>query len=94
MSSKDQSPTRISNNLQHSHFVYKVIISRGPRDSKKMKKSGRKVADFKLYPQLVWCFRSVKTNIVQIFRLAKDVYLWGNHSYPHAGFIVGYLLHL
>ena len=59
----------------------------------KLKKVAGKKQNFRLYPQLVWCFRSVKTDIAQILSLAKDVYLWVNHSYPHAGFIVGYLLH-
>ena len=52
-----------------------------------------KKQSFRLYPQLVWCFRSVKTDIAHILSLAKDVYLWGNHSYPNAGFIVGYSLY-
>ena len=29
----------------------------------------------------------MKTDVAQILSLAKDVYLWGNHSYPHAGFM-------
>ena len=29
----------------------------------------------------------MKTDIAQILSLAKDVYLWGNHSYPQAGFM-------
>ena len=35
----------------------------------------------------------MKADIAQILSLAKDVYLWGNYSYPHAGFILGYSLH-
>ena len=27
----------------------------------------------------------MKTDIAQILSLAKDDYLWGNYSYPHAG---------
>ena len=78
-------PTNI-NNFKF-HLSQMQVLSRGARDSKIGKKVAGKYQNFRLYPPLVWCFRSVKTDIAQILSLAKDVYLWGNHSYPHAGFM-------
>ena len=72
------------------HFEVKgpvYTVSRGARDSKIGKKWPESSRIFRLYPQLVWCFRSVKTDVAQILSLAKDVYLCGNHSYPHLGFM-------
>ena len=59
----------------------------GEPEIQKLEKVAGKKQNFRLYPQLVWRFRSVKTDVAQNLSLAKDVYLWGNHSYPHAGFM-------
>ena len=57
----------------------------GEPEIQKLEKVAGKWQIFRLYPHLVWCFRIVNTDIAQILSLAKDVYLWATHSYPHAG---------
>ena len=59
----------------------------GEPEIQKSKKSGRKVAEFYTISCVSMMFQKCETDIAQILSLAKDVYLWGNHSYPHAGFM-------
>ena len=57
--------------------MFLILILRhlvGSQRFKNWKKVAGKKQNFRLYPQLVWCFRSVKTDNAQILSLAKDVY--------------------
>ena len=63
------------------------LIVGEPEIQKLEKRVAGKQQNFRLYTQSVWCIRSVKTDIAQILSLAKDVYFWSTHSYPHAGFM-------
>ena len=73
--------------IPRNHHLVSLGIVGEPEIQKLEKKVAGKTQNFRLYSQLVWCFRRVKRDIEQILSLTKDVYLWGNHSHPNAGFM-------